>query len=278
MKLTSDRPATLPNIAPKDVFTRALVGVDGSPESLEATRQASVLLESGGELTLLAAFGISPALVGGTGWGIPSYLDTDQQRSLAESGIKSACAATGGAPAKTKVLFGTSWEALLEEARCDSATVIALGAHGASRAQGIALGATTTEVVHKATCPVLVARSADDGFPRRIVVGVDGSPHSAAAYAVAQHLSGRFGAELWPVFARGGKGIDERLVATIVGHRYEGLPDKPVKALLAASADADLVIVGSRGLHGLRSLGSVSERVAHQAVSSVLIVRDGDSG
>ena len=278
MKLTSDRPATLPNVAPKDVFTRALVGVDGSPESLEAARQASVLLESGGELTVLAAFGISPALVGGNAFGAPSYLDTDLQRTAAESAIENACAATGGASANTKVLFGTSWEALLEEAASEGATMIALGAHGASRAQGIALGGTTTEVVHKATCPVLVARSADTAFPRRIVVGVDGSPHSAAAYAVAKHLSERFGAELWPVFARGGKGIDERLVATIVGHRYEGLPDKPVKALLAASADADLMVVGSRGLHGLRSVGSVSERVAHQAASSVLIVRDGDSG
>ena len=45
-------------------------------------------------------------------------------------------------------------------------------------------------------------------------------------------------------------------------------------ALLAAAADADLLVVGSRGLHGLRALGSVSERVAHQAHSSVMIVRN----
>jgi nucleotide-binding universal stress UspA family protein len=31
--------------------------------------------------------------------------------------------------------------------------------------------------------------------------------------------------------------------------------------------------MGSRGLHGLRSLGSVSERVAHDAGCSVLVVR-----
>jgi len=47
----------------------------------------------------------------------------------------------------------------------------------------------------------------------------------------------------------------------------------PVEALLAASAEADLLIVGSRGLHGFDSLGSVSERIAHRARSSVLIVR-----
>ena len=35
----------------------------------------------------------------------------------------------------------------------------------------------------------------------------------------------------------------------------------------------DLLILGSRGLRGLRSLGSVSERVAHGSDASVLVVR-----
>ena len=47
----------------------------------------------------------------------------------------------------------------------------------------------------------------------------------------------------------------------------------PVAALLAASAESDLLVVGSRGLHGLRALGSVSERIAHRARCSVLVVR-----
>jgi nucleotide-binding universal stress UspA family protein len=44
--------------------------------------------------------------------------------------------------------------------------------------------------------------------------------------------------------------------------------------LTAASHDADLLVLGSRGLHGLKALGSVSERVAHRAECSTLIVRD----
>jgi nucleotide-binding universal stress UspA family protein len=63
-----------------------------------------------------------------------------------------------------------------------------------------------------------------------------------------------------------------------VDGRHEDLPDDPVTALVAAAADADLVVVGSRSLHGLGSLGSVSERVAHQARASVLIVREDDPG
>ncbi|MGZ8708280.1 MAG: universal stress protein, partial [Gaiellaceae bacterium] len=107
-----------------------------------------------------------------------------------------------------------------------------------------------------------------------IVVGVDGSPESAAAYAAARHLAQRFGAKLWPVVAHGGKGVDRHLAETIAGTQHDDLLDEPVTALVAATADADLLIVGSRGLHGLKSLGSVSERVAHQARSSVLIVRE----
>jgi nucleotide-binding universal stress UspA family protein len=53
----------------------------------------------------------------------------------------------------------------------------------------------------------------------------------------------------------------------------EVVSGKPVGALLEASEQADLVVLGSRGLHGLRALGSVSERVAHEASCSVLVVR-----
>jgi nucleotide-binding universal stress UspA family protein len=71
------------------------------------------------------------------------------------------------------------------------------------------------------------------------------------------------------------QGVEKRLVATIVDHHHEDLPDEPVPALVAAAADADLLVVGSRGLHRFKSLAWVSERVAHQARSSVLIVRNG---
>jgi nucleotide-binding universal stress UspA family protein len=105
------------------------------------------------------------------------------------------------------------------------------------------------------------------------VVGIDGSPQSAVAYATARRLAVRFDSEVWPVVAHGGDGVDRGQVAAIVDYHHEDLPDEPVAALVAASADADLVIIGSRGLHGIKAIGSVSERVAHQARCSTLIVR-----
>jgi nucleotide-binding universal stress UspA family protein len=54
--------------------------------------------------------------------------------------------------------------------------------------------------------------------------------------------------------------------------RFRNVPD-PARALVEAAIEADLLVVGSRGLHGIKALGSVSEQVAHEARCSVLIVR-----
>jgi nucleotide-binding universal stress UspA family protein len=48
----------------------------------------------------------------------------------------------------------------------------------------------------------------------------------------------------------------------------------PVVALVERSRTVDLVVVGSRGIHGLRALGSVSERIAHQAHCTALVVHE----
>ena len=45
------------------------------------------------------------------------------------------------------------------------------------------------------------------------------------------------------------------------------------RVVCGIEAGGDLIVVGSRGLHGLRALGSVSERVAHGAKASVLVAR-----
>ena len=276
MATTTDGSRSTASPASDVVFERAVVGIDGSPESLEAARQAATLLERDGQLTLLAAYDIAPTLVGGTGMGIPSYLDDDLQRKAAGDALQRGYEEVRNrVRPHVRLARGRPSHELIGEAGEDRAALIAVGAHGTGRARGIVLGSTTTEVVHKAPCSVLVARAAGAAFPRKIVVGVDGSPESGAAYATARRLALRAKAELWPVVAHGGKGVDTHGVELIVDRRYEDLPDEPVPALVAAAGDADLVVVGSRGLHGLKAVGSVSERVAHQARASVLVVRHG---
>jgi nucleotide-binding universal stress UspA family protein len=255
------------------VFSRILVGIDGSEESREAARQAAILVD--GELTLLASHDVAPA-IGGTGVGVPPYLDEDLQRDAATEALERVREDVALASPTGKTVRGRPADALISELEREQDTLLVVGSHGGGRLAGFVMGSTATEVNHTAPRSVLVARrrSESDEFPNKVVVGVDGSPESAAAYAVARQLSARFNVELRSVVAHGGKAVDRARIDSIVDGRREELPDEPVAALLAAAAGADLLVVGSRGLHGLRALGSVSERVAHQARSSVLIVRD----
>ena len=74
------------------------------------------------------------------------------------------------------------------------------------------------------------------------------------------------------VTATGGKAIERDGAWTERVETWD--PAHPVAALVERSRTVDLIVVGSRGVHGVRSLGSVSERVAHQAHCSVLVVHE----
>ena len=131
----------------------------------------------------------------------------------------------------------------------------------------------------------------------RIVVGVDGSPSSMGALVWAASEAELRGTALVVVhadFARqealealapemlsAEQAVLERAVAqardTAPGVVVTGLTcDPPAgKALIAASEGADMLVVGSRGLTGIREawLGSVSSECAHRAHCPVVIVR-----
>ena len=256
----------------QSVFRRVLVGIDGSEESREAARQAATLAT--GKLTFLAVYDTEDALIRSTGTNVSVYYDEDELRKAAQDALEQAREEIAAADPTGKIVRGVIWDALIHEIEREQDTLIAVGSHGVGRIAGIVMGSVATEIIHRAPCSVLVARKAGDQFPGRVVVGIDGSAESGAAYKVARQIAERFDSELWPVVAHGGKPIDREKVDLLVDHRREEFPDEPVTALVAAATEADLLVVGSRGLHGLKALGSVSERVAHQARSSVLIVRE----
>jgi nucleotide-binding universal stress UspA family protein len=250
------------------VFDRVLCGVDSTRESLEAVRQAARLRFPLGSLTVVSA--VDLALAVHAGWAAtPVAVDIEQEAERAlEAARREASHAT------FRSIRGRPVDVLLGETKRMQATLLAVGSHGHRRATGIALGGVATTMLHEAPCSVLVARApaAPAEFPQSIVVGIDGSSESALAAAVAFGLGERFGAEVWPVASTRGKEMDLDAVHAIA----TGLvvdERRPVDMLTTASSDSDLLVVGSRGLHGVRALGSVSERVAHQARCSVLVVR-----
>ena len=260
---------TAPDItATVTTFRRILVGVTDTREAAEAVRQASVLREPGGTLHLLAVVDMAKA----THAGYAARAVADQLLSSTSTALERAAAATDATT--HAIVRGRPVGHLLESARRRRATLLALGTHGHRRTAGLLIGTVGTTLLREAPCSVLVARrdSWPLGRPERIVVGVDGSAPSARALAVARALSERFGARLALTVGLGGKLSDPTAVVTT--YQDVAVDERPpVEALVAASESADLVVVGSRGLHGLQALGSVSERVAHRAHASVLVVR-----
>jgi nucleotide-binding universal stress UspA family protein len=251
------------------VLARIVCGVDGSPEGLEAVRQARRIAPADARLLIVGVTETHLAVH----TGLSAARWAEELETNARAALEEAKAPAG--EAETLLVHGRAAEALLHAAADHGATLLAIGSHEHSRTAGALLGSVATRVVHDAPCSVLVARAPGDGdgFPRSIVVGVDGSSASFVAAAVARELGERVGATVSYLAARGGTtaGIaNERLVEAGIELGYTDA--KPVAALVEASHETDLVVVGSRGLTGLRALGSVSERVAHHAVCSLLIV------
>lgn len=251
--------------APPAVFARVLCAVDESEESLAATLQAARLLAPEGSLKLVAVAEIYRAAH--AGWlstHVAAQIEREAEDALARAAELSPAAAI-------LLARGHTANVILHAARVDGATLVAVGAARPPRARERLLGSVADDVVRRAACSVLVARRRPTLTPVRVVCGVDGSPASLAAADVAEEIGRRFAAAVEFVAGLGGKTLD----LDHLGRAARLDPRPPVDALTDAALEADLVIVGSRGLHGILSLGSVSARVAARADCSVLVVRGG---
>jgi nucleotide-binding universal stress UspA family protein len=178
--------------------------------------------------------------------------------------------------------------ALLHEA--DDAELIVLG----SRGNGEPAGSTAVQVAAMADCPVVVLRDVEpaDG---RIIVGVDGSPGSDAALAFAfeeaalrdwrvHAVHGCREREIGPDtdvedLKRAAGVMLERSVAPW-REKYPHVAawthlvlEPPREALIEASAGAEMLVVGNRGLGGFEPLmlGAVSQAMLHHAPCTVAV-------
>jgi nucleotide-binding universal stress UspA family protein len=253
------------------LFERILCGVDGTPESLVAVMQALRLQDEHGSVLLLAVANLARAAHAG----MAASHAAELMHHEAEAALAEAQAIAPSA--SSKLLDGNPVAVMLRQAEAERATLIAVGSHGRGRAAGLLLGTVAARMLRDATCSVLIARAARDSeaWPQTVVAGVDGSLESAAAFTVARSLAARFDGSVRAVASS--RDQLDREAAQAISPELEEHDAPAVEVLLAASESTDLIVVGSRGLHGVKALGSVSERVAHQARSSVLVVRPGQT-
>lgn len=254
-----------------DPFERFLCGIDASGAGLDAVRQTLALSRPDSELVLV---GVSASHQASHAGMLASHAVETMEAEIRAALDDAREMARRG---ETRFVRGRPEEALLQIAAEFGATLVAVGSHERRRASGVLLGGVATRMLHDAPCSVLVARSRGEveEFPSSIAAGVDGSAASLAAAAVAQELGKRVGARVEVVAAKGGGSAEDCDLQAIEGSGVAVTfsEAKPLDALLEAAQDVDLLLVGSRGLRGLRALGSVSERIAHQAPCSVLVLR-----
>jgi nucleotide-binding universal stress UspA family protein len=223
--------------------------------------------------------------------------------SVAQDAARRARDVASDLEVTTRVVVGPAATAVLHAAQ--DAEMVVLGRRGLGCFTSLLRRSVSVQVAARAPCPVTVVRPIHDVEPgsssTQVVVGIDGSEHSARVIACAFEAASRRGLGLAAVHAwmprcpADHMAIVDDLAATesaawqkleeaLAGwrDRYAGVTVTPKlmrcppgPALVAESAGAALVVVGSRGRGSLRGLllGSVSQIVLQHAHCPLTVVR-----
>ncbi|WP_181722707.1 MULTISPECIES: universal stress protein [Nocardia] len=282
-----------------------LAAVDGSPSSYQAVAWAAVeaaLHHS--QLHILT----SKAVPTGFGPGMSmSETDLESLRRDGETILNEAkrvadTAAPGAGPGIiTEVTFESIIPTLIE--RSEQTGMLVLGSRGIGALRRGLLGSVSTAATQHALCPVAVIHgtAAIDAVSaaKPILVGVDGTDNSVPAIDLAFEEASLRGVGVVALHAWSDvTGLDlpigdwtdlhrqEQVVLaeSLVGYssKYPDVPvrrivvvDRPVRALLEESENAQLVVVGSHGRGGFARmlLGSTSTALLHSVETPVVVVR-----
>lgn len=285
-----------------------VVGVDGSSSARDAVRWGARAAEVRRAPLLLVTSQLGPESCGaGVPPGFFEFQEAAAQRHLVEA-AEAATAECPGVAVETIVHTAPAIPALLTHST--TARLLVIGARGHGELGGGLLGSVTVAVATHAHCPVVVVRGAPEaGAPAPtgpVVVGVDGSANSAPALGAAYGEASWRGVDLVAVHAwtdlslaavyaldsnatvldtatlRAGQ--DAVLAESLAGWadtypdvtvRRVVVEDRPVRHLLAESAGAQLLVVGSHGRGGFASmlLGSTSRALLQAADVPLMIVR-----
>ena len=275
-----------------------VVGVDGSEGATRALDWAAAeAARSGAELSVLGAWSF-----GGHLGAVPA--PADEARRVVQEAHARVAEHFPGLPVRDVVDEGTPAYVLINAGR--DADLLVVGSRGLGGFRGLLLGSVGQHCLTHAACSVVVVRPRDasahpgpETASHRIVVGVDGSPGAGWALRWSVDEARRTGAVLDVIASSVFAGLTgyavsietdvldaARQIARDAQDQVGSLTpdvtvltsvsgDPPATALVEASRDADLVVVGAKGHHGFRGLllGSVSQYVARSAHCPVVVVR-----
>lgn len=279
---------------------RIITGYVDSPGGRDALALAQILadLDPDHELTVTSVYAYNPPEEPAEPSGWRKVL-----RDRADAELESARALLGTRPKVTiEPSCGLSpSDGLHRRSAADQATVTVVGVshhHGMRRVHA---GSVTEQTIVGSPCAVAVAPSgyAERAAPPKVVaVAFNGSGESQRALDVAAEIARRAGAELrivgvvdpgavWYAAYAGTDATNEVTAAVredlqAACERVEGvdrvevqvLTGDAVKAIKAAAADVDLLVLGSRGYGPVRRvlLGSVSAKLVHDPVCPLLVL------
>ena len=268
-----------------------VAGYDGSPGSGDALRWGAREAKAR-ETTLTVCLAWMPDHMALPTESDLADLARHHGQEILARGLPYAESVLGPGRVRAELADGSAAHMLCE--RSKTAEMVVVGCLGHSELPGLLLGSVSWQVAGHASGRVVVVRGEwrpANQAPGPVVVGVDGSLAAQAAVGFACEEAALRDVPLVAVCAltdasgRLGEGhqVEEdfgQLMAsqakehpeiTVIRRVVAGTPRA---ALLAASADAQMLVVGSRGRGGLdrMCLGSVAQAVLHHAPCPVGVV------
>lgn len=181
------------------MFNKILVPLDGSPLAEQALEPALVMAEQGGgEVVLLRVPVLErmlvPALAGyGFLWPDQSFEVSRHEANEYLTTIQQA-RAHPGRTLRAKVVDGDIASVIVDTAAAEQVDLIVMSTHGYSGLTRWVLGSVAERVLHSASCPVIVVRSAEP--ISNVVITLDGSRLAEKALPPALEVARRLGAQV----------------------------------------------------------------------------------